>query len=327
MTVGGRFNFAQIKLQDLTGAPEAAGLNGTNTYERFNPNIGGTYKLAPGLSVYGGYSEANRAPTVAELACADPNNPCVVSSFLTSDPPLKQVVSHTVEAGVRGELKSFNQSSKIDWTVGLFRTLNTDDILAINAQQQARGYFANAGETLRQGIEASASYRDDRLMVYGAYNYVDATFQTAQEFPSPNNPQNPSPGDPYTIQVQPGNHIPGIPAHKFKAGIDYWKTPKWKMGGDMVAATDQFFRGDENNQNKPLSGYAVFNLHTSYDLSKTIQVYGLVNNVFDARYSNYGAYFSTSDANGIGNPINFTDPRSITPASPLAAYGGVKLKF
>ena len=56
-------------------------------------------------------------------------------------------------------------------------------------------------------------------------------------------------------------------------------------------------------------------------------LYGLVNNVFDARYSNYGTYVNLANANSIGNAINFTDARTITPAAPFAAYGGIKIKF
>lgn len=324
MTAGGRYNYAEIKLQDLTG--QFPSINGQNIYERFNPSIGATYKLTPGFTLYGGYSEANRAPTVAELACADPNNSCVISSFLTSDPPLKQVVAHTFEAGVRGELKSFDARQRFDWSVGLFRTLSSDDILAVSVNQ-SQGFFQNAGDTLRQGVEVAGTYRDERLMVYGAYNYVDATFQSTFTLPSPNNPQNPSPGDPYFITVNPGNHLPNVPQHKFKAGMDYWMTPQWKLGGDMVAATDSFFRGDESNQNTKLGGYAVFNLHTSYDLSKNFQLYGLINNLFDARYGTYGVYYSTTDASSLGSPYSFTDPRAITPATPFAAYGGMKVRF
>ncbi len=98
ITGGGRFNVANINLQDQLGTA----LNGNDTYTRFNPIIGGTYKITSGLTAYAGYSEANRAPTPLELGCADPANPCIIASFLVSDPPLKQVVSHTVEAGFRG---------------------------------------------------------------------------------------------------------------------------------------------------------------------------------------------------------------------------------
>ncbi len=97
VTVGGRYNHATIQLEDKTGL--FPNLNATNKYERFNPMAGANYKLLPGLSVYGGYSESNRAPTPAELGCAEPENPCLIESFLTDDPPLEQVVGRTVEVG------------------------------------------------------------------------------------------------------------------------------------------------------------------------------------------------------------------------------------
>lgn len=158
VTVGGRYNYARIKLEENTGNPELADLNATSTFDRFNPAAGLTYKLLPGLSFYGGYSEANRAPTPAELACSDPENPCIIESFLTADPPLKQVISHTWEAGLRGETKTW-QNDHFEWSLGYFRTLNTDDIVNAADNTAGRGFFQNAGDTLRQGFEASAAYR------------------------------------------------------------------------------------------------------------------------------------------------------------------------
>ena len=65
-TVGGRYNLANIKLEDQLGTS----LNGDHTFQRFNPMVGATYKLVPGINLYAGYSESNRAPTPAELdAC------------------------------------------------------------------------------------------------------------------------------------------------------------------------------------------------------------------------------------------------------------------
>jgi len=177
LTVGGRYNFARLTIEDNTGNDPQ--LNSENTYERFNPMAGLTYKLIPGLTLYGSYAEANRAPTAAELACADPVNPCLIESFLTSDPPLKQVVSHTYEAGLRGKLAALNNESRLEWTAGLFRTENDDDIITVASTTNGRGYFKNAGETLRQGLELGAQYQDRRLMMYANYAYIDATFRTA----------------------------------------------------------------------------------------------------------------------------------------------------
>jgi hypothetical protein len=41
--------------------------------------------------------------------------------------------------------------------------------------------------------------------------------------------------------------MPTIPENRVKLGADYWMTPKWKFGGDMVAADGQVRFGDESN--------------------------------------------------------------------------------
>ena len=324
VTAGGRYNIAQIDIEDNTGL--APGLNASNTYRRFNPVLGATYKLLPGMSLYGGYSEANRAPVIAELACSDPNQPCLLPSFLVSDPPLKQVVSHTWEAGIRGGTPSVDRQG-LSWSLGLFRTLNSDDITEVASDIIGRSSFANAGETLRQGVEAQINYRNKRLYTYANYNFVDATYQTAFVFPSPNDPAADPNGNTF---VTPGDRIPGVPAHKFKAGLDYRLTPKWTFGGDLIAATSQVFFGDNSNQNAPLGGYAKVNLHTYYDVTDHVQIYGLVDNLFDVHYGVYGTYFDFNDTNDSGAAVGsivFSNPQTILPAPPIAAYGGVKVRF
>src|SRR3954447_23178635 len=120
ITGGGRFNHARIQLEDQIGTA----LNGEHTFTRFNPMIGGTYKITPGVTAYAGYSEANRAPTPLELRCADPAPPCIIGAFLIADPPLKQVVSRTVEAGLRGSREL--DVATLGWKFGVFRADNRD---------------------------------------------------------------------------------------------------------------------------------------------------------------------------------------------------------
>lgn len=330
LTVGGRYNYAAISLENLNDPTDPL-LNVTSIYERFNPAAGLTYKLLPGLSVYGGYSEANRAPTPGESACADPERPCLIESFLTADPPLGQVVSHTWEAGFRGDYG--NPHDRFQWNVGLFRTLNTNDIVTQIAENGTRGYFINATDTLRQGVEAAMQYNTDRYRVYASYTFTDATYNKPWEAFSPNNPSSgecvePVDDDDVCLQVHKGNRIPGIPQHIFKAGFDYWLTHKWKFGADLLATSSQYFYGDESNQNSPLAGYAKVNLHTSYDVTDHIQIYGLIDNLFDTRFGTYGTYFDTEEASEVSlGEIEFNNARSITPSMPFAAYGGIKVRF
>jgi outer membrane receptor protein involved in Fe transport len=313
ITGGGRFNIANIRLEDQIGTS----LNGNDTYTRFNPIIGGTYKITSGLTAYAGYSEANRAPTPLELGCANPAQPCVIAAFLVSDPPLKQVVSHTVEAGLRGS-KELNIGT-LGWKLGVYRADNTDDILAIPSQVQGFGYFQNVGSTRRQGIEAEVNLKSSTVSLYASYTLVDARFLNALEVGS-NSPFADTNGN---VQILPGNRIPAIPRNRIKAGIDYSLTDAFKVGGDALFVSSQYFVGDESNQAPRLPSYAVFNLHASYQIDKTFQIYARADNIFDNRYATYGTFFDT----GALPTFGFTDPRSLSPARPRAFYTGLKATF
>ena len=316
---GGRFNYASINLQDQIGTD----LNGSHTFSRFNPMIGGTYKITPEVTAYAGYSEANRAPTPLELACADPARPCIVAAFLIADPPLKQVVSRTVEAGFRGT-KELNIGT-LGWKIGGFRATNADDILAIPSPEvQGFGYFQNVGRTQRQGIEAQVNLTSKTLQLYASWALVDARFLDALTL----NSRSPFADDDGNIQVQPGNRIPAIPRNRVKFGWDYSVTDAFKVGGDALFVASQFFAGDESNQAVRLPSYAVFNLHTSYQINKTYQIYGRIDNLFDNRYSTFGTFFERDDIpNFAKGGADFTDPRTVTPARPRAFYAGLKATF
>jgi outer membrane receptor protein involved in Fe transport len=119
LTAGGRFNHSDVQLRDQSGLrPE---LNGDHGFERFNPTVGATYEASEAVNFYASYSESARAPTPIELSCnegvfdtakaqavaagQDPsavNVECRLPNAFLADPPLKQVVADSVEAGVRG---------------------------------------------------------------------------------------------------------------------------------------------------------------------------------------------------------------------------------
>jgi len=319
ITAGGRFNDARIALQDQIGTA----LNGNETFDRFNPIIGGTYRITPALTAYAGYSEANRAPTPLELGCADPTRPCIIATFLTSDPPLKQVVSRTVEAGLRGS-KELNFGT-LNWKLGGFRATNSDDILAIpSTVLQGFGSFQNVGRTRRQGIEAEARLTASAFQLYASYTLVDARFLNALQLGS-NSPFADQNGN---IQVLPGDKIPAIPRHRVKLGIDYSLTDAARIGADMLYVSSQYFVGDESNQAAKLPPYTVFNLHGSYQIDKTFQLYGRIDNLFDHRYATYGTFFDVARLPDFANGgMAFTDARAVSPARPRAFYAGLKATF
>jgi len=323
LSAGARLNVAQIATQDVSG--NAPDLNSSYTFTRLNPVVGATYKLLPNLTAYAGYSEANRAPTPLEIDCSNPTRPCTLASTLISDPPLQQVVSHTIETGLRGNF-AIPDGGMLNWKAGLYRTSSTNDIIQLASVVLGTGYFTNVPETLRQGVEAQANLSLGALSAYINWAYVDATYQFSGTLSSPFNPFADANGN---IFVHPGDHIPGIPRQQLKFGGDYQFTPQFKAGFDVLMVGSQYYVGDQSNQNPQLPMYWVANLHAYYQLAENVQFFGLINNLFNNHYFAYGTFFDRgTDAQYAGNPVNFVaDPRMVTPGQPIALYGGVKVTF
>jgi iron complex outermembrane receptor protein len=315
LTFGGRFNVAQIGLADTLGNNE--GLNGDHRYSRLNPVVGATYKITPNVTAYAGYAEANRAPTPLELGCSDPQRPCLLDNALVGDPPLKQVVSHTYEAGLRGHFGTDAKRGVLDWNLGVFRARNADDIINVASPLVGHQYFQNGGDTLRKGIEAGLSLRWDRWSVFANYSFVDATFLSPLILSSPFNPFADAQG---RIFVAPGDHIPAVPNYRAKAGADYKLTDVWKLGADINMIGSQYLVGDQSNQNPKIPAYWVLNLNTSYQATKNVELFALVRNLFNRHYLTYGTFFQTDSF----PYLNLTDPRTFVPGMPFAVYAGLR---
>ena len=95
----------------------------------------------------------------------------------------------------------------------------------------------------------------------------------------------------------------------------------------------QIFFGDEANHNPPLPGYGKVDLHTSYDVTENMQIYGLIDNLFNLAVRSVRQLLRSRAANEApeADPATgddfFTNPRTITPAPPITAYGGLKVHY
>ena len=260
------------------------------------------------------------------------------------------MVSHTIEGGLRGEfsgggavteplnrkapVNSSENGWRVRWGLGLFRTENTDDIISVaSAAVPNFGFFQNAGTTLRQGVEAKVDLTWNRWTAYANYTFVDATYQSFLTLPGVNNPM--ATIDPTTgsaiINVIPGDHIPGIPAQRFKIGGEYSISDAWKFGADLNVIGSQYLIHDDSNLNPKVPAYWVVNMHTSYKLTKNVEIFGLVQNLFNQHYYSAGTFFNIAGFNnstpGGPNLFTFNDPRTFVPGMPLAAYAGIKATF
>jgi outer membrane receptor protein involved in Fe transport len=320
LNLAGRFNDARIGLEDQLGGP----VNGRHDFSRFNPSAGLTWRFAPGAQVYASYAETNRAPTPQELSCASAAAPCSLLNFFVGDPDLKQVVAHKVEAGLRSQVR-IRADARLTWSAGFYRTADSDDIIyEATAYNPNLAFYVNAGRTRRQGVEAELRLESRRLRASLGYAYTGATFRTPLLLNSGSNPAADANGN---IQVEPGDRIPGIPRHRATLTVDWSVTDRWTVGASAVAQSDAYRFGDEANQTKPVGGYLVVDLNTAWRVSRQVTLFALVNNAFDTRYDTYGAFGPVGDVPWPNVPGGVTDPRTASPGTPIAAYGGVRVGF
>jgi len=347
VTLSGRFNRTTIRNRDAIepgGGPGS--LDGDHAFSRLNPAAGVTFSPSRTLNFYGGYSEGSRAATSIELGCANPDQPCKLPNAMAGDPPLDQVVTRTWEAGARGNRHG------VSWSAGVFRADNDDDILFVTSDQTGFGYFRNFGETRRKGVELGAQARLGRVTVGGGYTFLAATYESEETVNGEGNSTNDSAesgarGLEGTIEIQPGNRIPLIPRHMFKAYADVPLGSKLSFDVDLVASSSSFARGNENNQHAPdgtyylgsgtLPGYAIVNLGASYRLTTWLQLIAQVTNLFDRRYytaAQLGSLGFTSSGAFIARPfpaINGEFPVQqstfYAPGAPTRMWIGTRFKF
>jgi iron complex outermembrane recepter protein len=308
LTLAGRYQHVRIAIRDRSG--ENPALNGDHSFSRFSPSAGLAFQAIPNLTLFGSYSEGFRAPTAAELTCADPNAPCNLPNAFVADPPLKPVVARTYEIGVRGKVP-FGKA--LDWNVALFRTDLEDDILFTVVETGGGGFFQNVSQTRRQGVEAGLSGEWKRLRYFASYTYTEATYQSRTTLASVTEAEG--------VHVRPGDRIPGVPAHSVKVGAEIAILDNLWVGGEAIAASGGVLRGDDANRHRKLDGYAILNLNARYQPIKHVELWARLDNVTNAEYETAGA----RNFNAFADPIQVE--RFVAPGPPLAGYAGVRVRF
>ncbi|WP_253341716.1 TonB-dependent receptor [Sphingobium sp. OAS761] len=314
--IGLRYNHARIVLRDQIGAA----LNGRHGYNRLNPGIELDYVASEGLSLRAGYAQSNRAPTPAELSCADEDAPCSLTNFFIADPALKQVVAKSWELGASGQAEA--GGARVQWLLSAWRTRDRDDIQYVASAVRGRAYFRNIGSTRRQGVEASVKAVRGGFTASLSYAFTDATYRAPLTLSSP---ANPDAGDEGTIAVARGDRLPGIPRHSATLSLNY-AAGDWSVGGDILARSGQYLVGDEGNDNAKLPGYSVVNLRASVRIIRGVSLFGELRNAFDRHYATFGTFSDVGEV-ALAEAPDASDPRAYGPGSPRRWYVGVKAVF
>ncbi len=306
---------------------------GDHSYSRVNPSIGVTFTPIKQLNVYANYTEGSRAPTVIELGCSDPAQPCGLPNDFASDPDLKQVISRTVEVGARGGLGE----DLLHWSADVFRTENSNDIQFV-ATTTSEGYFANVGKTRRQGGDLGLGGKiTSALSWHASYSFVDATYRANFEVNSESNSTADADGN---IQVRPGNRIPLIARHNGRLRLDYVPIPQWEIGGAFIVTSSVYLHGDENNANVAdgthvigsgkIGGYGVFNVQSTWHATRTLDLFVKLDNLFNKHYATAG-FLTTNALNDNGtfrpDPDDWRNENLVSPGAPTSILVGARLRF
>jgi outer membrane receptor protein involved in Fe transport len=306
-----RLNWYSTALNDRLG--EA--LDGHHVFARVNPALGLTQRLGSSLTLFAGYGENNRAPSAAELACADPDEPCRLPNAFISDPPLKQVVSRNAELGLRTQFGSKPEHTWLNASLAAFGSRNHDDILFVAGSRVGTGYFRNAGETQRVGIELALRGELGPVAWYAAYTLLHATFRSELSLPSAAGDDD---GARPQQAVEKGSRIPGLPLHSVKAGVSVHVTRAFELALSLVGQSSQPYRGDEANERPFLAGFALLNAQASYSVLPELTLFVRAQNLLDTNYGTFGVLANPSEV-----LPGASDPRFQGVGAPLGVWAGI----
>ncbi|WP_157270898.1 TonB-dependent receptor [Azohydromonas aeria] len=326
-----RYNHARVSNQ-LTSVDDDTGAVNERPNEKFrynslNPALGIAHQLEGGPTLFANVARNNRVPTVIELGCADPEEPCRLPAGLQADPYLKQVVSRTAEVGMRWPL-----SRSLQFSAAAYRTINRDDILfrSVSATSQ-QGYFENFARTRHQGIDLDLQGRLGAVSWTLGYSFLQATYEANGVLRQGER----------NVTVVPGTRIAGLPKHSLKLGADWRFAPGWSVGGDVQALSRRGTAGNEDGRIEDdedeivdlgLPGHAVFNLRASWRPQVLPQQQGWeffakVNNVFDRRYESFGALAETVFTPTGSYSGDERDAVFVAPGAPRSFFVGARYRF
>ncbi len=278
------------------------------TYRKLSPALGITYQTTAGVTLFANTSQSNRVPTVIELGCADPEQPCRLPVGLQSDPYLKQVVSRTIEAGAR-----WKQGAQ-QATLALYRTRNKDDILFRTAGIAQHGYFANFPRTVHQGADLTANLRAAGMELTVAYSFLDAAYgANGSLFTGSRN-----------VPVREGTRMAGLPRHTFKLGADWHVSGALRIGATLHASSRLVVMGNEDGAEPGwrIAGHALLGLQVNYRSNEKWEWHVRINNLANRRYETFGAVATDAFTGGQAQLARF-----VAPGAPRSLAAGLRVNF
>ena len=235
-------------------------LNSTNTGSKdrkWSSQAGLNYQISPTVSVYGHYGDAFRANIGADA----------------------QGVIFKPEESTSAELgaKWYSTNSKLSSTLSIFN-MNKTNVLV--ADPLNSGFSSAVGKVKSSGVEVDVNAKlEQGIQIHASYAYTDTAVDSNDLDPN------------FSLPLKKGDRLINIPKHQ--ANIQVSKNIQIQQLQVNIGTGLQYVdkRLGETGTDFYLPAYTLVNLNAQAKLTKNIDVFAHVKNVFDKQY--YPGSFSS----------------------------------
>jgi outer membrane receptor protein involved in Fe transport len=255
--------YQQFKNYDaFDGSPGGLGHVPDQKTSSTDPRVSVRYALGEEFALRAAAYKAFRAPTLDNLyrAFSTP------SGIFFGNPALRPETLDGGEIGFdvnRGPLRT-QVTAYANTIKNLITSANLPD------DQLPPGFFfgtrnINAGEARSRGVEAEVNWLAGNGWTLNAgYTYADSTITQSVL-------------DPASVGKQQG----GIPRNKFSAGLTYEGAGGWRISPQVRWVSKSW--GDNDNT-LPVDAHVVADLAASYPITRNLETYVQIENLFDRNY-------------------------------------------
>lgn len=244
-------------------------------FEHLSPKLGATYAFGRDTHLFAAYNHAFRVPSEGQLfrpsvQTSAPNAQQASVSAMT----LKPVKADQYEIGLRGKLGA------ADYQASVYRLEKRDDILSYRDPVTNATQVTNAGKTLHRGVELGAgvplaiAWRLDLALSYARHTYEEWLIQ------------GPAPVDYSGKEMETAPRVIGNLRLAWTPAAGQRVLLEWVRLGRYWA--------DQANT-RQYDGHDLFNLRAQWALSKSLSMYGSVQNLLDTRYAESASVSSGTD--------------------------------
>ena len=231
-------------------------INNSQYGHDFNARLAGAYRLSPNFRLHAALGSASQAPNVAEYFG--------YSGYSIANFELKSEKSRGGEFGLLTQTSDKRHNLDVTYFARNVKDLISDQIVSCITPTWCTYQAQNmSGTSHIRGVEIAYSGQlNDKLNAYANYTYTAAKDSS-------------------------GLQLIRRPKHVANGGLAYKITEHW---GSDVNISYVGKRVDDNKHRYQMPSYTLVNLGVNYQLSKNLNIYANLNNVFDRKYESTVRY-------------------------------------